>query len=551
MSLPPLRAPREDRAILAIPSFSDVGILVEENRRCFQAAHAPFDEPWHNLRARARREALQVARAYHAEAGEAVADSASESLFLAGHQPELFHPGVWIKNFALHALAKKHGATPLNLVIDTDTSKSAALQVPVRSTKQVDVAPPTGVDDPFAPLPPLGKAGPPLAYLATVPFDAWQHDTPFEERRVVDENLFASFSEHAGELLNGWGFAPMLPEFWTEVRRQSARTPLLGERFAAARRAFERRMGCTNLEAPMSRLCQTESFALFVRNILLNIAGFRATYNHLLNEYREQHGITSRNHPVPDLAVEGDWHEAPFWAWKKGETRRNRLFVRQHADGIDLRAGSAWPRMPIERSAFVAAWRRLQAENCKVRSRALTTTLFARLFLGDLFIHGIGGAKYDELTDALIRHFYGLTPPGYMTLSATLLLPVPRFASAAKVVDQLHALRRRLWYNPERVGQAASLPATAAALIELKQRLVQGRADTKEERRRRYREIREVTHVLRRFVNSAEENAARRLLLAQRELEANAVLGRRDFAFCLYPETHLRELLTRLLNQVH
>ena len=66
----------------------------------------------------------------------------------------------------------------------------------------------------------------------------------------------------------------------------------------------------------------------------------------------------------------------------------------------------------------------------KVRSRALTNTLFARLFLSDLFIHGIGGGKYDELTDDLIRRFYGIEPPEFLILSATRLLPLPALRSA-------------------------------------------------------------------------------------------------------------------------
>ena len=48
-------------------------------------------------------------------------DASADSLLLAGHQPELFHPGVWVKNFALNGLARRHGATPLNLVVDNDT----------------------------------------------------------------------------------------------------------------------------------------------------------------------------------------------------------------------------------------------------------------------------------------------------------------------------------------------------------------------------------------------------------------------------------------------
>ena len=40
----------------------------------------------------------------------------------------------------------------------------------------------------------------------------------------------------------------------------------------------------------------------------------------------------------------------------------------------------------------------LQTRGIKLRSRALTTTMFVRLFLADAFLHGIGGAKYDEVT---------------------------------------------------------------------------------------------------------------------------------------------------------
>ena len=68
----------------------------------------------------------------------------------------------------------------------------------------------------------------------------------------------------------------------------------------------------------------------------------------------------------------------------------------------------------------------LPRRGIKLRSRALTTTLMARLILGDLFLHGIGGAKYDELTDQLFRRFFDIEPPGFMILSATMHLPIDR-----------------------------------------------------------------------------------------------------------------------------
>ena len=58
--------------------------------------------------------------------------------------------------------------------------------------------------------------------------------------------------------------------------------------------------------------------------------------------------------------------------------------------------------------------------------------MYARLFLADLFIHGIGGAKYDELTDELMRRFFKIEPPEFLTLTGTLLLPFPRAAATTE-----------------------------------------------------------------------------------------------------------------------
>ena len=65
------------------------------------------------------------------------------------------------------------------------------------------------------------------------------------------------------------------------------------------------------------------------------------------------------------------------------------------------------------------------ARSVRLRTRALTTTLFSRFLLGDLFIHGIGGAKYDELGDEIARRFFGIEPPGFLTVSMTLWLGLP------------------------------------------------------------------------------------------------------------------------------
>ena len=99
------RTPRQDGGILAEPPPQELGRLLDENRRRLAAVSLPLlGRSLAELRQQARREALAAATSYLLSAGEPLPPIPSESLLLAGHQPELFHPGVWVKNFALNGL---------------------------------------------------------------------------------------------------------------------------------------------------------------------------------------------------------------------------------------------------------------------------------------------------------------------------------------------------------------------------------------------------------------------------------------------------------------
>ena len=65
--------------------------------------------------------------------------------------------------------------------------------------------------------------------------------------------------------------------------------------------------------------------------------------------------------------------------------------------------------------------------------------MYSRMFFSDLFIHGIGGAKYDLITDEIIREFFGVEPPGYATISATLHLPYKPFDVSQEDVNNTEA----------------------------------------------------------------------------------------------------------------
>ena len=328
VSLPRLRPPQGDGEILVHPPAADVGQILDRNRGRLNSTKLFFGRALAELRRQAIAETIAAARAYLSAAGEPVPDIAAGSLISAGHQPDLFHPGVWLKNFALASLARKHGAAALNLIVDNDTVKRTAIAVP------------TVADDPAR------------VHRQIVSYDTVDGEVPFEDRPVRDGQLFDRFADRVGELTEGWPSQPFLPNFWGEVRRQRARTPLIGEMFAAARRNFERRWGCHNLEVPLSRLANTASFAEFALALLANLPQVNEAYNEAVRGYRKRHDIRSPRHPVPDLARDGDWLEAPFWAWRSDQPRRERLFItpcsfsRQPGSrgGSLAGTGEAWPQ---------------------------------------------------------------------------------------------------------------------------------------------------------------------------------------------------------------
>jgi hypothetical protein len=344
-------------------------------------------------------------------------------------------------------------------------------------------------------------------------------------------------------ITEGWNFEPMLPMFWREVMQQVDRTPLQGERFAAARRAIERRWGVVQQEVPMSRVCQTTAFAWFVVSILDRIEHFHSAYNLVLSAYRRTHGIRSRSHPVPDLAYAEQWFEAPFWAWRRGQPRRNKLWVRREGSGWKLRVGGeAWPLTPCRHfEDAVEMLRALEARGCKIRSRALTTTMFARLFLADVFIHGIGGGIYDELTDRIINGFYGIPAPGFLVLSATLLLPLPRYPDAARQAVALARQARDLAYKPERFVTDGP---EATQLILTKHNWIAHTGATHAERVERFQRIRAINGRLIPYVLPLQQQVEADHREQQRRAAADAVAGRRDYAFCLHPEEMLRSFFS-------
>jgi hypothetical protein len=512
--------------MLADPPLEAAGALLAE--RSAQRALADYDfcgRRLSELIPAARAELLQAALVYsngYLASPIAGLDPAGPFV-LAGHQPQLFHPGVWIKNFALAELVRDQQAVGINLVVDTDTARSSAALVPG------------------------GSASAPV--VANVPYDAALAEMPYEERRIADFGLLASFRQRAAERLAPLVPDPLVTQFWPDVVERGRATGKLGLAVAQARHRLEAQWGCQTLELPQSHVCGFESFCWFAASLLSDAARLRKVYNEALHEYRRVNGVRSRSHPVPDLIRDGQWIEAPFWVWSASQPRRRRLFVRSAGDDLQLTDRAGWQAaLPLSGGGAAAALNALPG-GVKLRTRALLTTLFARVVLADLFLHGIGGAKYDELTDLLISRFFDLPPPPYQVLSATLRLPIERPKVETQDVRRVDSLLRELTYHPEvHAHNGAGPPDDSFARLADEKRRWVSTPLTPEIARPRHVALRALNESLQPWVAGLRSK-----LLSEREqltklARADQVLASREYAFCLFPARSLRGLFAQVFR---
>ena len=212
-------------------------------------------------------------------------------------------------------------------------------------------------------------------------------------------------------MLDGAVADPLIDDFWPRALGHREPEPTGSASDSRWRGASWRRRGTSGTSrSPSSALCETEAFLWFASHLLAQLPRFQEVHNDALSRYRERLRHPEQASPGPRPRAARATGARP----RSGSgvpTRRGGapLWVRQLARTMQLRiGGDAEPLMEIplapDREACCAVEQllTLPARRIRLRTRALTTTMFARYLLGDLFVHGIGGAKYDELGDEIV-----------------------------------------------------------------------------------------------------------------------------------------------------
>jgi hypothetical protein len=281
-------------------------------------------------------------------------------------------------------------------------------------------------------------------------------------------------------------------------------------------------------------------FRLFVTHILRQAARFADVYNRHLDDYRRRYNVRTAAQPFPNLSRDGGRIELPFWIIREG--RRRPLFAEHGADRVTVFAGpEAVTVVPVRGEPG-------GLEEIEIRPKALALTAFKRICVVDLFVHGVGGARYDRVTDAVVREFFHLEPPAYAVATSTLHLPLSEFDPS----DERALLQRRLLavrHNPERALSARD--REQQRLIEEKWALIRRLDDPalgRSERRAATRRIREINEQLAGGLTAERVSIEQRLAELAEIGEASAAATHRGYPFCFFPPSAVDALVDRVWN---
>ena len=506
--------PRADGEVLALPDFEGACAQVAANRRLAASWPAQVEGlEIGRLRTALRAVALDMARQYTASLGVSV-PSGDVPLVVTGHQAELFHPGVWIKNAWACRIARALSGVSVNLVVDNDVARHTGLAVPRagRAPERFSAR----IEE--------------VLFAARMPFCAT------EEARA-DRAQVELFARRVAQLVRGTSMEEPFAVFAGELLRSAHEgRGTVAELVSAARRRMEERFGFFNLELPVGRLSETDEFRSFAAFLIRRADSFARGYNGALAACRAARRIHNVANPLPDLVLQPGKIELPLWAWKKGGPRR-RLFAA--SDALIVEEGEARIECRNARDAL----RRLGEAGFKVRPRALLLTMFVRLFLADTFIHGVGGANYDRVTDVIIKDFLGIRPPEWVTLSATLLLPLERPRVAASDRSRLLRKIRDLQYQPEKLlSPDAARAEPARTLVEAKKRLIGAPFSRGAQARERYHAFRDINRGLAALISVKPTHLDGELEMVNGLLAADKLLASREFGFPLHRQESLKSI---------
>ncbi len=530
--------PEKNGELLCIPSLNLIPQLIKSNKERFKAYNFTIGyKGFHEFRKRLREKVILLSEKFTANLGiKSHIYNNSDTIVQTGHQPLFYHPGIIIKNLILNKIGMMEGINAINLIVDTDNFKEIAVNTPsyrdgIKIEKEI--------------------------LLSN------QHSIPYEFSTPPSQEEFNLFIESIENHLSHPEFKNIYDNFngyINKIRDVRKNFNTISEFMTAIRRVYEEEVESEYLEIPLSYICDTDEFLLFFLSIAMESEKFTSIYNCHLGRYRKEHKLRYPVNPFPNLSIEDEKIELPFWHFY--ENKRGRVFAKTKDDTVIV-SFEGEDSIEFNKKELYNGIDLIKKNNRKIRPKAMILTLFNRMFASDAFIHGVGGAKYDRITDEIIRDFYKVEPPEFITTSLTLYPNVEISSPSARndrqsgvslrgaittkqsnlikenLQDEIKRLEKKLRdmrYNPERYSKDTSLRREKENLISI---IKTDDTDKKEI----FIKLKEINERIYQKIESNAEDIQEEIKILKRQQTEMNIIQRRDYPYFLFSPEEIRKIL--------
>ncbi len=515
-SLPGLRIPQEKDKIFLYPELSGWRELLDTNM--IHTKTLPG-------KSRTRSELLETARNYTRDICTLnYSPTTREPIIATGHQAVWHHCGIWVKDVITCQYARDIGGCAIHLVLDHDICDTSLL------------------------VPQQNESG--YWSFERIDFEPEPVNIPLEFRRAPNRKYMESCLEKIVQISKNAPINIKGLKMADSMRRHPSELSNIADFITCIQSNINQALGIRLLYLPVSQLSQSDAFTEFVTGIIIEALEFAQIYNQSIdhvNGSRSQRKINALKQLIIDPAQKSA--ELPFWVVSPDGKRLPLYVLAKKNKTVYLYTEST------ELGFIDAAKEKNQASQLKdilqqsglhLRPKAVSLTLFVRLFLADWFIHGIGGALYESVTDHLVSRYYQLNPLAFGVATATVRLPLPEQSNSVESMADLQQQLHRMKHNPEKyIKKSTRQDGHVAALITTKNTLLKqmNRANLPRcEKKSAWELLTQINTSLLKYAQDAEQEITKKMEIAENARRSKEVCGWREYFFGLFPEQMLQKL---------
>jgi hypothetical protein len=512
-----LSIPKEQDVIFVSPESSGWFGLLEQNRSLCEGLPN---------RRESRERLLETARNYTQRINDGVCPKGiGENIVASGHQPVWYHCGVWAKDLTACRFARAANGTAVHLVLDHDVCDTALL------------------------LPEKGEQG--NFYFRSIEVEPGQQNVPLELRPPCSGPQLRRFVRTVIDAHQECICSDVWPECAVIDESEMSRFESMADLITYLQAVLHAALGLEMLYLPVSKLSESDVFLDFVVSTISQAGAFAGCYNDAIAAKADRHKMKPRK-VIKRLAFDeaAGLIELPFWLVSPGGVRTSLHVSSPTSDTVIIGAASTELGQLDTKSPDCQADRlkgMLRRHRYLLRPKAVSLTLFARLFLADLFVHGVGASSYEPVTDYIIEHFYKVKPPEFTVATCTARPPLARSDTAAQSdISELRQKVHRLKHNPEEyIAESVLAGEEAASLLRSKKELIARATDPAEPadvRRSAWNSLSIINNKLYEYARETAEALEKKGLEAEKFRISEKVLSCREFFFGLFPEERLRKI---------